>query len=78
MVTVCGDQQALSFTDAFVFVRLLIFLKRLQNQEQVTAAQNKEYDPMGPLPQGWGKIFISRLSYITHRSSSSGEKKHCA
>lgn len=31
---------------------------------------------MGPLPQGWGKIFIPRLSYITHRSSRSGGKKN--
>lgn len=25
-------------------------------QDQVSATQNKEFDPLGPLPHGWGKI----------------------
>ncbi|XP_075882724.1 itchy E3 ubiquitin protein ligase b [Nelusetta ayraudi] len=38
------------------------------NQEQVTAAQNKEYDPMGPLPQGWEKRTDSngRVYFVHH------------
>lgn len=28
-------------------------------QDQVSATQNKEFDPLGPLPHGWGKIEVS-------------------
>lgn len=26
-----------------------------QLQDQLAATANKEFDPLGPLPQGWGK-----------------------
>ena len=35
----------------------IFFLSAVQLQEQVSATQNKEFDPLGPLPHGWGKIF---------------------
>lgn len=32
----------------------LVFAPFMQ-QDQVSPAPNKEFDPLGPLPHGWGK-----------------------
>lgn len=31
----------------------------LQQQEQLVPAANKEFDPLGPLPAGWGESFYT-------------------
>lgn len=33
-------------------------------QDQAAAAQNKEYDPLGPLPHGWGKKLFCTLLLV--------------
>ncbi|CAB1458847.1 unnamed protein product [Pleuronectes platessa] len=38
-------------------------------QDQVTATQNKEFDPLGPLPHGWGAYHMNRFQKITNRIS---------
>uniref|UniRef100_A0AAX7VM00 E3 ubiquitin-protein ligase n=1 Tax=Astatotilapia calliptera TaxID=8154 RepID=A0AAX7VM00_ASTCA len=41
-------------------------------QDQATATQNKEYDPLGPLPQGWEKRTDSngRVYFVHHPTRS--------
>uniref|UniRef100_A0A3B4GB62 E3 ubiquitin-protein ligase n=1 Tax=Pundamilia nyererei TaxID=303518 RepID=A0A3B4GB62_9CICH len=41
-------------------------------QDQTTATQNKEYDPLGPLPQGWEKRTDSngRVYFVHHPTRS--------
>lgn len=34
-----------------------------QLQDQLAATANKEFDPLGPLPHGWGKCCKSLTAY---------------
>ena len=37
-----------------------------QLQEQLAPAANKEFDPLGPLPQGWGKALNVTWRHVFH------------
>uniref|UniRef100_A0A4W5MMN5 HECT-type E3 ubiquitin transferase n=1 Tax=Hucho hucho TaxID=62062 RepID=A0A4W5MMN5_9TELE len=42
-----------------LYIIIFIFYCALQLQDQVPATENKQFDPLGPLPHGWGKISLT-------------------
>lgn len=63
------DQSTVEFFFNFVQILFLIFSGALKLQDQVPATENKQFDPLGPLPHGWGKISLttSHLTWKGHR-----------
>lgn len=46
---------SLDLINIFNVLSLSLSLSLAQLQDQLAATANKEFDPLGPLPHGWGK-----------------------
>lgn len=54
-VVVVGSFAGLNFNFFLDIINMWPILSLTQLQDQLAATANKEFDPLGPLPHGWGK-----------------------